>query len=388
LQHQADVALATGAIATLINFTILSLLMISMFRVLRSRQETAALLRGASDNLTKSIAEVELRNRQMEVSAEMLQALDSMASLEETSKIVATYCGKLLPNLPGALFLYRNSRDMLEAQATWGSLRLPVENMEPRDCWALQRGRAHYTSGIDDLCCNHYAHNESEPSGHLCLPLVTQGEVIGLLYFESLSTQELISKSQQQLIDRIGEQIALALSNVRLRETLRRQSIVDPLTGLFNRRYMDETFKRELLRAERKNVPLALIMLDLDHFKRVNDTFGHDAGDAILKNVAQAIRANIRESDLACRFGGEELAIILPECDAETAIERAEKIRVAIASIDVQHGGRPLGSATASLGVAVFPKHGRDSEALLHAADQALYQAKQAGRNRVLVPAD
>jgi diguanylate cyclase (GGDEF)-like protein len=384
MERKADMAFYVGMGATLANLALLVFLMLAIFRALKERQATAELLQGTSEQLRKSGTEIELRNDQMELSAEMLQALGSISSLEETSDIIATYCSKLLHGLSGTLFLYRNSRDLLEAQVSWGEPKTSTDHMEPKACWALQRGHAHYTSNANDLRCSHYADAPAAPLGRLCVPLVTQGEVIGMIYLEGLSAQQDMLKSQQHLVDRVAEQIALALSNVKLRETLRRQSIIDPLTGLYNRRYMDETLKRELLRAERKATPLALIILDLDHFKRINDTFGHDAGDAVLKSVAQQIEENVRESDLACRFGGEELVLILSECDMRSAEERAEKIRNAIAALNIHHGGRTLGTVTASFGVAAFPGNGRDAHALIHAADQALYKAKQAGRNCVV----
>jgi diguanylate cyclase (GGDEF)-like protein len=384
MERKADMAFYVGMGATLANLALLVFLMLAIFRSLKEHRSTAELLQGTSEQLSKSVAEIELRNDQMELSAEMLQALGSISSLEETSSIIATYCSKLLHGLSGTLFLYRNSRDLLEVQVSWGNPGTPTDHMEPKACWALQRGHAHYTNNANDLRCSHYAGAADRPLGRLCVPLVTQGEVIGLIYLEGLSEQQDTLKSQQHLVDRVAEQIALALSNVKLRETLRLQSIIDPLTGLYNRRYMDETLKRELYRAERKKTSLALIILDLDHFKRINDTFGHDAGDALLKCVAQQVQENIRESDLACRFGGEELVLILSECDIHSAEERAEKIRIAIAALNVHHGGRTLGTATASFGVAVFPDNGRDANVLIHAADQALYRAKQTGRNCIV----
>lgn len=148
---------------------------------------------------------------------------------------------------------------------------------------------------------------------------------------------------------------------------------------MYNRRYMDETLRRELLRAERKNGQLGITMSGLDHFKRINDTYGHDAGDALLKSVAQVINANIRASDLACRFGGEEMALILLECDMPPAIVRAEAIRHAIATLTLRHSGRMLGPVTAPFGIATFPQQTGGSAELIQAADKALYQAKNGG---------
>lgn len=235
-----------------------------------------------------------------------------------------------------------------------------------------------------DLCYAHYEADTADDVARLCVPLVTQGEVIGLMYLASRGPEKMVFDGQLDVVVRTAEQIALALSNVNLREMLRQQSIIDPLTGLFNRRYLDETLRRELSRAKRKDSGLCTIMLDLDHFKWVNDTIGHDAGDAVLKAVAQVVRNNIRESDLGCRFGGEEIILFLPDCDLATAIQRAEMIRTAIAAINLQIPGGSLGTITASFGVAEFLTDGRDPNSLLHAADQALYRAKQAGRNRVI----
>jgi diguanylate cyclase (GGDEF)-like protein len=175
----------------------------------------------------------------------------------------------------------------------------------------------------------------------------------------------------------------MALSNLKLHETLRSQSIRDPLTGLFNRRFMEESLELELRRAVRNQRPLSVIMLDLDGFKRFNDSHGHDAGDALLRELGALLQGNIRAEDIACRYGGEEFTLIMPEGSAEIAAQRAELLRAAIKKLEVEHRGRTLGSVTASLGVAVFPEHGRTRDALLEAADAALYLSKGAGGDKV-----
>jgi diguanylate cyclase (GGDEF)-like protein len=384
LHVNADRTFYTANVATVANFLLLSGLMMFMFRLLSDRAAAAARLRDAADNLKSSGKKLEDRNQQMVLNAEMLQALGTVSTMAETSDIIAVYCTKILPGLSGTLYLYRNSRDLLEPQLSWGSVSDRTVPIEPNECWALRRGQPHRTTSHTDLCCPHYRAESLPKATRLCVPLVTQGEVIGLLYVEGLSDELAVLDVQHQEAIRLSEQIALALSNVKLRETLRRQSIVDALTGMYNRRYMDETLRRELLRAERKNGQLSIIMLDLDHFKRINDTYGHDAGDAVLKSVAQVINANIRASDLACRFGGEEMALILPECDMAPAIVRAEAIRHAIAALTLQHSGRMLGPITASFGIATFPQQTGGSAELIQAADKALYQAKNGGRNRVV----
>jgi diguanylate cyclase (GGDEF)-like protein len=383
LDHKLQNDFRLGLLATVVNIVVLGLLLLMMARALRERERSASLLRRTTGELSVSMEKATMHNHQMTLAAEMLQALGSLTSLDETSKVISTYCAKLLPGTSGALFLYRNSRDVLERQATWGTRPITADLFEPRACWGLQRGNFHIAKGPGDLRCAHYLDEPDSEVVRLCAPLVSQGQVIGILYVEDLQKDEVALETQQLTIERFAEQIALSLVNVQLRDTLHRQSVTDSLTMLFNRRYLDETLKRELYRAQRKKQPLAVIMLDLDHFKRVNDTYGHDAGDAVLRLVAQKIRDNVRESDMACRFGGEELVIVLGECDMASALERAETIRKALASLEIEHGDQTI-VITASFGVAVHPEHGVESHDLLQAADQALYEAKRTGRDRVV----
>jgi diguanylate cyclase (GGDEF)-like protein len=168
-------------------------------------------------------------------------------------------------------------------------------------------------------------------------------------------------------------------------EGLREQAMTDPLTGLYNRRYMWEFLQREWIRSKRKEIPLAVIMIDLDYFKRVNDTFGHQAGDFVLTAVSAVLRTHIRSSDIVCRHGGEEFALVLPEATLESVRRRAEDIQSAIKRLDLSHGNVPLGRVTASFGVALFPDNADAPDAVLRAADEALYAAKGAGRDRIVV---
>jgi len=383
LDHKLQNDFRLGLLATIVNIVVLGILLLMMARALRERERSESRLRRTTGELSLSMEKTTMHNRQMTLVAEMLQALGSLTSLDETSKVISTYCAKLLPSTSGAVFLYRNSRDMLERQALWGNRPISADLFEPKACWALQRGNFHIAKGPGDLRCGHYLDEPDAEMVRLCAPLVSQGQVIGILYVEDLDKDPVILEAQQLTVERFAEQIALSLVNVQLRDTLHRQSVTDSLTTLFNRRYLDETLKRELYRAQRKKQPLAVIMLDLDHFKRINDTYGHDVGDAVLRMVAQQIRNNIRESDLACRFGGEELVIVLGECDVESALQRAETIRKAIAALEIDHGDHSI-MVTASFGVAVYPEHGAEAQDLLQAADQALYEAKHAGRNRIL----
>jgi diguanylate cyclase (GGDEF)-like protein len=183
----------------------------------------------------------------------------------------------------------------------------------------------------------------------------------------------------------VAERVSLALANLKLRELLRNQSIRDPLTGLYNRRYLEESLNRELHRANRTGRNVSLVMLDLDHFKHFNDTFGHQVGDILLKEIAGVIKNRVRAGDLACRYGGEEFSLILAEVGTEGAHKCVEGVREAIKHLSLHNRGQTLGTVTVSAGIAAYPTHGDTSEDLIHAADEALYQAKKAGRDCIFV---
>lgn len=212
--------------------------------------------------------------------------------------------------------------------------------------------------------------------------MVVSGDMIGLLHIE-WPEKSIIDNETREFIQNMGEMISLSISNIRLRETLRNQSIRDPLTGVFNRRYMEETLDREIPRALRKKASIGIMMMDIDHFKKFNDTFGHDAGDTVLQDISKTIQSAIRREDILCRYGGEEFIVILPEANLQITQIRAEQIRQQVHDLELVHDNRPLGSITLSIGIAVYPENGMKGEDVIQAADKALYQAKETGRNKV-----
>ena len=221
--------------------------------------------------------------------------------------------------------------------------------------------------------CPHLS--EAAITSSLCIPLTSQEGNLGVLHFQnlpsiSLGGREVAEKGidpLQQLAATVADHIALALTNLRLRETLRQQAVRDPLTGLFNRRYLEETLERELRRAKRKDTAIGVIMLDLDHFKQLNDTYGHEAGDHVLRTLGDLLQSHVRGGDIACRYGGEEFVLILPESDAAVTLRRAEEFRQGVEALPVFYRGQQLG-VTISLGVAVRPQHGDSGDTLLRAA--------------------
>lgn len=244
-------------------------------------------------------------------------------------------------------------------------------------------------SGAD---CQHVRHYPGS-DGYMCVPMMAQSEALGILHLqlapptpnEPEGIREREAQAKQRLAVTVAGQIGLALGNLKLREELRILSTRDPLTGLFNRRYLEESLDRELRRAGRNQHPLGVVMADLDHFKQLNDSFGHDAGDTVLRALAGCMQTLTRGYDMVCRYGGEEFTLILPDAALDVTVQRAEQLRETYKHLDVLHQGRSLRIGTLSLGVADFPQHGSTVESILRAADMALFQAKADGRDRVVV---
>jgi diguanylate cyclase (GGDEF)-like protein/PAS domain S-box-containing protein len=342
--------------------------------------------------LNQLVAELQLRTKQMTLLSEMGDLLECCSTTQEACAVVAQSLQKLFPEaLSGALYLFRSSRNLVEAAVRWGSDSVSEPMFTPDACWSLRRGQPQWNESGGGINCAHLAGGSTNKC--LCVPMVGQGDALGILHLEfggetetkADSASESLQDSQQRLAATVSGQIALSLASLRLRETLRDQSIRDPLTGLFNRRFMEESLEREMQRAIRKNHPVSVLFIDLDHFKRFNDTFGHDAGDLVLRSIADVFRKQFRVDDVICRYGGEEFGIILPESSAQNAAIRANALREEIKKLEIQYKNRTVGTITLSIGVACFPEHGRTSEELVKAADQCLYKSKAAGRDSVTV---
>jgi diguanylate cyclase (GGDEF)-like protein len=356
------------------------------------RHEIETALQGSHDKLTLSVKELEQHNSKMVMLNEMGDLLQSCTTVEEAYKIIGQLGQRLFPEESGALYMINNSKNIVETSVVWGINPPEQDLFTLDDCWALRRGRIHLLneSGLE-LPCPHLK-GRILPAA-LCIPMTAQGETMGILHLQnppakSNQTKDekaVISEIHLQLAEAMADTVALALANLKLRTSLFHQSIRDPLTSLFNRRYLEETLEREIHRAARLQRSVAVIMLDIDHFKRFNDTYGHDAGDVLLRELGIFLKKQIRGGDFACRYGGEEFALIFPEASLKDIRQRTEKLREDIKNISVQHNGRPLESITLSLGVAIFPDHGTTGNTLLQAADAALYEAKHNGRDRVVI---
>jgi diguanylate cyclase (GGDEF)-like protein/PAS domain S-box-containing protein len=359
------------------------------FRDITEYKEAEERVVQANKELVATVTKLKEKDLHNSILREMREMLQACSSVKEVPSIIRGSMSKLFPHASGSLFMMSASRLDLEAVIHWDDVSDDVDdNIFTLDaCWALRLGRVHLVeSPSSGPICPHLKHPLQ--AAYVCLPLVAKGDVLGLLHLRGKTTvsRELQKKTLsdlKELSSTISEYLSLSIANIRLSEKLASQSVRDPLTGLFNRRYMMESLQREILRAERKNTTIGIVMADIDHFKQFNDKYGHAAGDELLMHVGNFLKSKIRRADVACRYGGEEFILFLPESSLDDTYQRMEEILEGVQSlVAYQHGSR-LASITLSLGIAVYPDHGRDAETLLKVADTAMYRAKQAGRNRI-----
>ena len=355
----------------------------------RKLEEVA--LQEANEQLTRWLAELEERNLEIALLNEITRAAIEIPDFSAMLQMLADRMGELLSADGCYITLWDEVEQRTIPAAAYGTLRATYPALAPLPGEAtmtasvLQAGK---TLVAEDVFNTPYLSRriaEQFPTrSMLGLPLIA-GEVKLGAALIGLNQPHHFTPEEIALGEQAARQIALAVANSKLRETLRNESIRDPLTGLFNRRHMQASLGRELERAAHGQYPIGILMLDLDHFKRFNDTFGHAAGDVLLRDFAGLLQSHVRAGDVACRYGGEEFTLILPEASLEVTRQRAEQLRESAGQLHSQFQGQALGKVTVSLGVALYPRHGATGEEVLRAADQALYQAKRAGRNRVIV---
>jgi diguanylate cyclase (GGDEF)-like protein len=312
--------------------------------------------------------------------------LQSCRSVFEAILLSRDSLARLLPGMGGSIYLIDAGAGQVRVEAQFGRPLAPtLAVMRASDCWALRRGQSYALALLNaDSKCPHLSLPPSSRSAStLCIPLTAQGTSLGLITLSGSPGEE--GLAGHDLARAAAEQLAACLFNLQLQESLRAQSIRDPLTGLYNRRYLEEALPREIARCTRSHKPLAVAMCDIDHFKQFNDTHGHDGGDAMLKAFAAMLLDGARREDIVCRFGGEEFTLILPEADEASSLRRLNQLRESAAALKVEHLGQVLGSITASFGLAMMPHDGDSAEGLLRAADAALYRAKASGRNSVVL---
>lgn len=384
LQKRLLTAVSTEFI--LIPLSIISLLVLFalLLRDAIARQRTASEALRVNQDLARSVRALEDTARESELMTAARNELQLCVDVQQVYETAAASFSRLLADTSGCLYMIDNSRHSVEVVSLWGAASR--NHFSPPDsCCALRSGQPRWRQpGVSEIHCAHFT--ETAPQRYLCQPIVAHGNTIGILYVECENdeiVQQVISRmdAMRQLI----QITALAVATLNLRTKLEDQSIRDSLTGLFNRHFMQISLEREMVRSRRRKQIMAVLMLDVDHFKRFNDTHGHAAGDVVLKAFAEVFANNIRAEDIACRYGGEEFTIILPDTTVKGACDRAESIVTAIAQLKVNTGGNTFDGFGVSIGVAFYPGDGDTVDALLQRADAALYQAKHNGRSQVLL---
>ncbi len=339
-------------------------------------------LREAKERLAASADALERRDSQLRRFGEMSEPLEACVSADEIHSVIAKFGRELFPAQSGALYLLDDSHHLAASVASWGSASGSAEVFTADDCWALRRGRAHTVRNPEaGLLC---AHLKIVPSGgYVCIPLLAAGGTLGVLHLRGDVAAS--AEPVQHFAAAFAEQLALALSNLTLRETLRIHALRDPLTALFNRRYLEEILERETQRARRHERRLAVVMCDVDHFKRFNDTYGREAGDEVLRTFGAFLQAHVRSEDWACRYGGAEFAVVMPEASAAGAQLWAERLNDRVKRMEVSHWGRLLPAIALSLGVVANDDTKLNGSDLLQLADEAVRRAKENGRDQVFV---
>jgi diguanylate cyclase (GGDEF)-like protein len=383
LEQGTNGALLAGAAVSLFSFLVLGSASALIFVEMGKRRNVETSLESANAKLTEWNEALALRNREIILLGQMGELLQACVSEAEAERILLKFAPDLFPALSGALSMIKASRNAVERTVSWGDATVSAAVFLPEDCWALRRGLAHGSgSSCGRIKCAHL--EETFAGSFVCVPMMAHGETIGVLH---LLDGPHLGESEMRLATMVAERMGLAIANLRLREALKAQSIRDPLTGLFNRRYMEESLERELHRADRDKSTIGVIMADLDHFKQFNDTFGHEGGDAILKEFSALLVAQTRKEDIVCRYGGEEFLIVFPGASLEDAHNRAANLLQATRKVGVVLRGQELGPVSASMGVALYPKDANTMASMIRAADDALYQAKTHGRDCVVLAA-
>ena len=405
---RADPLISALLDAVLLTAVLFPVLYYGVFKVLRQKNalltSNEVTLLAAQGNLTRRVdartADLATANQKLERSIEVseqqleftslvgetVSLLQACQTSNEAYGIIAMQFQRLLPGIPGALYVFKPSRHLLERTIGWNqTTEFTAPTFQPDDCWALRMGKLHEAAtNSEAIRCPHFS---AIAGTTVCLPVTAAGEVLGLLSFwldsKAIDSNGAAPPKELAFLSVMGQGLATALSSIRLREGLRNDATHDLLTGLYNRRFMDEAIDLELSGGERNKTPLALVMFDIDYFKKFNDRFGHEAGDAVLAALGSFISRRARKSDIACRYGGEEILIVLPGADTTAAMKWADVMREEIERMVLTIQNQQLGPVTVSGGVASYPLDANNKIELLRAADEALYRSKANGRNCV-----
>lgn len=386
-QQKRDLFLTIRRIAVIVSGTVLILVLFGfLIRDVVRRGRFEDQISETNERLRLTVQRLE---EQAWESRLLIAARDEVSlclEVQQAEDVTVRYLQQLLPGTGGNVSIVNNSRMALESVATWGGVdKVIFDGFPPESCCAVRAGRLRWRRAErSEVHCTHFA--GKPPECYVCLPLTAHGETLGVITIECTSREiAALAEQRESTLASLGEMAAMAIAGLNLRQKLESQSIRDGLTGLFNRTFMEIALEREMSRGARQGKQVAVMMLDIDHFKQFNDSFGHEAGDVVLREVAETMRLGVRAEDMVCRYGGEEFIVIMPEITTRAAIERAELLRRMVGDLAVRFHGQPLRQVTISIGLAMYPENSDDADELLRSADHAMYAAKHKGRNRVVV---
>ncbi|MFV0663165.1 diguanylate cyclase [Denitromonas sp.] len=360
-------------------------LFVGVMRDISERVASAEQSRQFNEQLQDMVSALERRDAELTELNRINEQLMACKDRAEAAEVVRMAMRRIFPGSSGRILAYAPGvRDgLLTEWVSWGDASGIATRCHGGDCWAVRQGRSYEVVASEALVrCAHVA---PEVGPYICLPLMVQGQAQAVLTLACGSSTERQRRNLEHLLTAVSESANLALSNLNLREILHEQVLRDPLTQLYNRRYMEVTLDSEVKRARRNGSRLGCAVIDLDHFKAINDAYGHDVGDEVLRRIADLLQRWFRSTDTVCRYGGEEFVVVLPEQAADAIAERLTALQAHFADEIFHAGSRRFARCTFSAGVAVEAGDAIDATALLKQADTALYQAKAAGRNCVIL---
>ena len=324
------------------------------------------------------------QNQERTLLSRVSQFLQSCNSIQEAYNILADLIQPLFSDCSIGIYQLNEQQTFATLVSSSGEYLNSKKEFRFSECWALRQGKAHYNDiNHSQLFCSHVETNLLTRAT-LCYPIVAQGKTLGIIHISATDATKLTPESEN-LAKTVSDYLTLSLANLILRQDLKNQSIRDSLTGLYNRRHLYEFLNKEISKAQRNQTNIGIILMDIDHFKKINDNYNHGLGDVVLGDIGEFLSNNIRESDIACRYGGEEFILIFPHANLENTYKRAEVLRKNIKRLHFRFQKHHIQSLTVSIGVANFPQHGLTGEEAIHHADLALFAAKKQGRDRTII---
>lgn len=354
---------------------------------IQERKQTEIQLKNANRQLKAIVEQLAKQNQERTLLSRVSQYLQACNNLEEAYNILADLIQPLFTDCSLGIYQLNDQQTIATLVSSSGDSLNSKQEFRVSECWALRQGKAHYNNvAHSQLFCPH-VETSLMTKATLCYPFIAQGKTLGILYV-SANSQSQLTPETENLAEIVSDYINLSLANLKLQEDLKEQSIRDSLTGLFNRRYLYEFLKKEIAKSQRYKTEIGIILMDIDHFKQINDNYSHGLGDVVLEEIGEFLSNNIRESDIACRYGGEEFILIFPHASLKDTYQRAEALRKKIKCLNFRYQEYYLNTVTVSMGVANFPQHGVTGEETVHHADLALYAAKKQGRDRTIIYTD